>query len=71
MRIKAGCFGIKGKQCGGAQLFQPSVEAGLIEDGFILRLDHFLDDLGDDLLAGSLGVALYLVDPALELHFGV
>ncbi|MNZ86966.1 hypothetical protein D3C78_1058120 [compost metagenome] len=71
LRIQASGLGVEGEQRRSTQLVQPGVETGLIEDGFVLGLNHFLDHLGNYLLTGTLGVALYFVDPALELHLAV
>ena len=70
--VQAGGLGVEGEQRRLAQLLQPGIETGLVEDGFVLgfslggwRLDrcHVITGLGR--------VTLHLGDPALELHLGV
>jgi len=77
--VDPGGFGIEGKQLGVVEFFQPQIERGLVKNGGVNRLyghryHRFHCDIRDGrnfigrLQLDTLGIALDLVVPALELQ---
>ncbi len=72
LRVQAGGLGVESEQWRLAQLLQPEVETGLVENGLVPGLDlgHRLRDRRN-IVTGVGSVTLHLGDPALEFHLGV